>query len=98
MDLLDGVAQETLSANRRLGAGGTNEAARAAVASRSNDLWMRGCVSGKDLLLRLFDWTQREVACLLIRRWWPGVFSRPRFPMKLRQCLGAIENLKPFQS
>jgi hypothetical protein len=59
-ELFDAVAQEFLSAERSLGAGGANKAARVAIEQRIESSGLLDCVSGKAVLQRLFDWAQGE--------------------------------------
>jgi hypothetical protein len=95
-DLLDGVAQESLSADRKLGASGANRAARATIAHRKRSIGLRGCVSGKQVLRRLFDWVQQEVGVSLNTTLVARNFRPTEVPEEIAAVLGSIEKLESF--
>lgn len=90
-DLLDGVAQEALSANRALGAGGANRVARTLIHERIGLYGLLGCVSGKAVLQKLFGWVQSEFGVSLSAVALAKQLISEELDQELRGVLMAIE-------
>jgi energy-coupling factor transporter ATP-binding protein EcfA2 len=95
-NLLDGFAQEHLSSNRALGAGGANRAARLTIEEREGRLGLPGVVSGKLVLHRLLGWIQSEFGVSLNALAIISHFTKADIDTELVSVLTAIEDLSPF--
>jgi predicted ATPase len=95
-DLLDGVAQEILSANRALGAGGANRTARTVIRERIERVGLIGCVSGKAVLQKLCGWIQVEFGVSLSAVAVARNFRVDEVDTELGAILGSIEHISSF--
>jgi type IV secretory pathway TrbD component/energy-coupling factor transporter ATP-binding protein EcfA2 len=95
-DLFDGFAQEVLSTNRALGAGGANRAARTVIRDRIEKVGLLGCVSGKAVLQKLCGWIQVEFGVSLSAVAVARKFRVDEVDPELATILRAIEEIRSF--
>lgn len=96
-ELFDGVAQEILSTERSLGVAGANKKARRLIKSKIDCYGIRGVVSGKQVLKKLFNWTQSEFGVSLTKNAVAQHIKANEISNELKTILFAIENLSNFE-
>jgi hypothetical protein len=96
-DLLDGVAQEFLASDRRIGVSGANQRARAFIREKRARCGVIGMVSAKEVFRRLFGWLQQEFGVSLTIGFVAQGLTPQELPDEVTRVLSAIERCEPFR-
>lgn len=96
-EMVDGIADELCHLERKLGPGGANKVARKMLESmRSQERGLIDSVSGKSLVSKLSEWSQKELGATispvsLAREFRPGEIC-----VEIEVVISAIEELRQF--
>ncbi len=96
-EVIDGIADELCHLHRGISAGGANKKARKILESReSPERGLIDVVSGKPLLSKLSDWSQKGFGVSLSSAGLAREFRESEMHEELRFVITAIEELHPF--
>ena len=98
-DVVDGLATEILSRDRKLALSTANKRARERVDSvRAEKGSILSLISGKTAISRLSEWSQDEFGVQLNAAKLARLMRQGEIPAEIRSVLSAIESQEPFES